>query len=78
MIVSRFRYEHGHLLVRELTTPYDLSEVPLDEQAETVLRPALDDFTRVNSEFSGANPPKVSLMKIRINTKRIGIQNFGF
>jgi hypothetical protein len=38
------------LVVREATTAYDLCEVPLDEQAEKILRPALDNFTRVNSE----------------------------
>jgi hypothetical protein len=38
------------LVVRELTTAYDLCEVPLDEQAKEVLRPALDNFTGLNSE----------------------------
>src|SRR5437764_9041770 len=38
------------LVLRELTTPYNLCEVPLDEQAEKLLRPALEDFTRLNAE----------------------------
>jgi hypothetical protein len=38
------------LMLRATTTTFDLCLVPLDEQAESVLRPVLNDYTRANSK----------------------------
>jgi hypothetical protein len=38
------------LVVRESTTTYELCLRPLDDQSEKVLRPALDDYLKVNSK----------------------------
>jgi hypothetical protein len=38
------------LVIREWTTTYDLCLRPLDDQSEKVLRPALDDYLKVNSK----------------------------
>jgi hypothetical protein len=38
------------LVIRAATATHDLCLKPLDDQAEKVLRPALDDYLRLNSE----------------------------
>jgi hypothetical protein len=38
------------LVIRAATTTHDLCLKPLDDQAEQVLRPALDDYLRLNSK----------------------------